>query len=58
MFLTSVPTVDIGFIFYSEMMPGATTPLTYSVFASAIDLSCLVRRICICSHQCTEFKIN
>uniref|UniRef100_K1QPR0 Putative phosphoenolpyruvate synthase n=1 Tax=Magallana gigas TaxID=29159 RepID=K1QPR0_MAGGI len=25
----------------SEMLPGATTPLTYSLFASAIDLSCL-----------------
>lgn len=32
----------------SEMMPGATTPLTYSVFASAIDLSCLEVTVKLC----------
>ncbi|XP_061179945.1 uncharacterized phosphotransferase YvkC-like isoform X2 [Saccostrea echinata] len=33
-----------------EMMPGAVTPLTYSVFASATDQACLNVMVCLCGN--------
>nr|XP_022308655.1 uncharacterized protein LOC111114583 [Crassostrea virginica]XP_022308656.1 uncharacterized protein LOC111114583 [Crassostrea virginica]XP_022308657.1 uncharacterized protein LOC111114583 [Crassostrea virginica] len=39
----------------SEMMPGAVTPLTNSVFASAVDLACMVVSVQFCGNQSYKY---
>ena len=43
---------------FSEMMPGAVTPLTNSVFASAVDLACMVSKKIDCYSQRINMRIS